>query len=75
VMLRPHEVTFVPARDGAARVVGREFRGAHYLYRLRLPSGALVRSVQPHTVDVATDTAVTLGVEPGHPVRSFPAGA
>ena len=49
VMLRPHEVGFAADPAGSARVEAREFRGASYLYVLRLPSGALVRSVQPHT--------------------------
>ena len=73
VMLRPHEVVFSPDPDGGARVVRREFRGATYLYTLGLPSGALVRAVTPHTLDVATGTQVALRVEAGHPVRSFAA--
>ena len=72
VMLRPHEVGFTPDPAGAAVVEGREFRGASYAYTLRLPSGALVRSVQPHTLDVAPGTPVTPVVEAGHPVRTFP---
>jgi iron(III) transport system ATP-binding protein len=75
VMLRPHEVAFVSDAAGSASVVAREFRGASYLYTLRLPSGALVRSVQPHTVDVAPGAAVLVRVEAGHPVRSFPRDA
>ena len=71
VMLRPHEVVFAPDPAGTARVVRREFRGATYLYTLGLPSGALVRALVPHTLDVAPGTAVTVGVEAGHPVRSF----
>ena len=71
VMLRPHEVVFTPDADGTARVVRREFRGATYLYTLRLPSGAHVRALVPHTVDVAAGTAVTVEVEAGHPLRSF----
>ena len=72
VMLRPHEVGFAVSPAGSSRVLGREFRGAHYVYALRLPSGAVVRSVQPHTVDVAAGSAVELVVEAGHPVRTFP---
>ena len=71
VMLRPHEVLFSPDPAGAARVVAREFRGPTYLYTLGLPSGASVRALVPHTLDVATGTAVTVEVEAGHPVRSF----
>jgi len=73
VMLRPHEVVFRPDAAGTARVVRREFRGASYLYTLALASGALVRAVTPHTLDVASGTPVTLQVEAGHPVRSFAA--
>jgi iron(III) transport system ATP-binding protein len=72
VMLRPHEVDFAARPGGSARVERREFRGAHYVYTLRLGSGAFVRSVQPHTVDVAAGTRVAPLVDPGHPVRSFP---
>jgi iron(III) transport system ATP-binding protein len=75
VMLRPHEVTFVPDRDGRATVEAREFRGASFLYSLRLASGALVRSLQPHTVDVPAGTAVAAAVEPGHPLRAFPSAS
>ena len=75
VMLRPHEVTFAVDAAGGARVDAREFRGASYLYTLRLPSGSTLRSVQPHTVDVAPGSAVRVSIEPGHPLRSFPVDA
>ncbi len=75
VMLRPHEVTFIAQPGAPARVESREFRGASYLYALRLPSGALIRSVQPHTADVRVGTPVAVHVEAGHPVRSFAPGA
>ncbi len=71
VMLRPHEVVFTPDAAGTAHVVRREFRGATYLYTLCLPSGALVRALVPHTLDVATGTPVSVEVEAGHPLRSF----
>jgi iron(III) transport system ATP-binding protein len=71
VMLRPHEVTFVADAAGPASVAAREFRGASYLYTLRLPSGALVRSLRPHTVECAVGTPVRVEVQAGHPVRSF----
>jgi iron(III) transport system ATP-binding protein len=71
VMLRPHEVSFAVDPEGSSRVERREFRGASYVYVLRLASGAVVRSVQPHTVDVPSGTPVRLVVDPGHPVRAF----
>ena len=73
VMLRPHEVVFRADPGGSARVVRREFRGATWLYTLGLPSGARVRALVPHTLDVAVGATVTLAVEAGHPVRAFPA--
>ncbi|MEX2291206.1 MAG: ABC transporter ATP-binding protein [Mycobacteriales bacterium] len=73
VMLRPHEVCFRAAAGGGAEVVRREYRGASYLYTLRLTSGAVLRSLQPHTVDVPVGAQVAVDVAPGHPVRTFPA--
>ena len=72
VMLRPHEVVFRADPAGSARVVRREFRGATYVYTLALPSGARVRALVPHTLDVPPGTAVTLEVDAGHPLRAFP---
>ena len=71
VMVRPHEVGFAVHADGPARVVGREFRGAHHVYTLRLASGALVRSLQPHVVDLPVGTRVLPSVDGAHPLRSF----
>ena len=78
VMLRPHEVALHPPTAHVpagrpARVVAREFRGACYLYTVALPSGRLVRSLQPHTTRVGTDGQVQVEVDAGHPVRAFPA--
>lgn len=74
VMLRPHELTVRADPAGTARVAAREFRGASYLYTVELASGAVVRSLQPHTVDLPRDSRVTVAVEPGHPLRTFAAG-
>ena len=71
VMLRPHEVAFTVDATGSACVERREFRGASWAYTLRLASGALVRSLQPHTLDVPVGTTVAPRVVAGHPVRTF----
>ncbi len=47
VMIRPDDVTFVPAPDGEAVIVRRYFRGSENLYCLALPSGHRVHSSQP----------------------------
>ena len=72
VMLRPHEVAFTVDPAGSATIERREFRGASWAYVLRLASGARLRSVQPHTLDVPVGTTVSPVVVAGHPVRTFP---
>jgi iron(III) transport system ATP-binding protein len=47
VMIRPDDVTFVPAPDGEAVILRRYFRGSENLYCLGLPSGHRVHSSQP----------------------------
>jgi iron(III) transport system ATP-binding protein len=47
VMIRPDDIDFMPHPEGDVVVVGRQFRGSENVYRLRLPSGARVHSVQP----------------------------
>ncbi len=71
VMLRPHEVSATADPAGRAVVVGREFRGAHVLHALRLPSGAVVRSLHPHTDPVALGEAVAVRVDTAHPLATF----
>ena len=71
VMLRPHEVEVDDDPDGPAVVVRREFRGAHVLHVVRLPSGALVRSLQPHTRTVAVGARVAVRVDRAHPLATF----
>jgi iron(III) transport system ATP-binding protein len=71
VMLRPHEVGFDVAAGATAQVVRREFRGSHHVYTLRLASGATVRSLQPHVVDLPVGTAVSPVAVGDHPLRSF----
>jgi len=47
VMIRPDDITFVPAVDGEAVIVRRYFRGSETLYCLGLASGRRVHSSQP----------------------------
>ena len=74
-MVRPHEVQLAADEDGNGQVVRREFRGASYLYTVRLRSGATVRSLQPHVVDLPQDARVTVTVDASHPAQAFSAGA
>lgn len=47
VLIRPDDVVIDPQSPVQATITERLFRGAHFLYTLRLPSGAEVLSVAP----------------------------
>ena len=49
VMIRPDDIALRSSDTGMGRVVGRVFRGMHYIYTISLPSGAVVSSLQHHT--------------------------
>jgi iron(III) transport system ATP-binding protein len=65
-MARPDDLTFEPAVDGPDEVLGAEFRGATWCYSLRLPSGTIVHSAQPHLVRAARGDRVRVSLVPGH---------
>lgn len=70
-MIRPDFLDIKPAHDGVGEIVDRVFQGMHYLYRVRLPSGATVRSLQHHTKNYPAGTKVSLHVNSGHKVTCF----
>jgi iron(III) transport system ATP-binding protein len=72
VMIRPDDVTFVPAVDGQAVIVRRYFRGSETLYCLGLPSGLRVHSSQPSATTYASGLRVRPEAHPLH-VVTFPA--
>lgn len=49
VMIRPDDIDFIPDERGDALLVGREFLGSENLYKIRLGSGEVIRSIQPST--------------------------
>ena len=63
---RPDDVTFEPAADGAAEIVGAEFRGPTWTYTLRLPSGTVVRSSRSHLVRLPVGATAHVSLVPGH---------
>jgi iron(III) transport system ATP-binding protein len=73
VMIRPDDITFVPARDGAGVITRRYFRGSETLYCIRLPSGHRVHSSQPSASMCPTGTRVRAEAHVLH-VVAFPAG-
>jgi len=71
VMVRPDCLDCQPSQDGTGVVVEREFRGAFYLYRVELPSGATVRCLLSHTAEYALGASVTVSLRDGHHLRPF----
>ena len=72
VMIRPDDIDFTPAAAGDATIVGRQFQGPDNLYRLRLPSGAIVHSVQSSTAVYPVGTRVSIRTTLLH-VVAYPA--
>ncbi len=71
VMVRPDDVAIRPSETGLGKVVGRVFRGMHYLYSLSLPSGAMVHSLQHHTAYYQQGTSVEVSLELGQTLTCF----
>ena len=85
LVVRPDDVSFDVSPTGSAVIDGVEFQGESNLYRLRLASGAVVRSRRPHTEVVPVGGQVTArfsdhhrspvliaGSEPSGPRRDDP---
>ncbi|MDP8960244.1 MAG: TOBE domain-containing protein, partial [Actinomycetota bacterium] len=71
VMVRPHELALHADPSGTSCVVDEEFQGAFMLYHVRLPSGRIVRSLQPHTAVLPPGTRVVAELAHGHPPAVF----
>lgn len=71
VMLRPDVVGLRPDTTGAGEVIGRIFQGIHYLYHVRLGSGAMIRSLQHHDQDFPAGTRVAISLDESHQAICF----
>jgi iron(III) transport system ATP-binding protein len=71
VMVRPDCLDCHPSENGQGNIVGREFRGAFYLYKVSLPSGNIVRCLLPHTQEYTVGSKVTVELRCGHSLRPF----
>lgn len=74
VMLRPNFVNLYPDPRGAGIITERLFQGSHYLYRVRLPSGATVRSLQGCGCSIPLNTRVGVETNPGQELVYFREG-
>ena len=71
VGVRPDDVAMGRDGNGVGVVVGRVFRGTHYLYTVSLPSGVQVRSLQHHTVHYEDGEVVDVRLEPDQSLMCF----
>jgi len=71
IALRADDVGFEPQAQGKAMVLERMFRGAYNVYRLRLPSGRLVHTLQPHVRLFKPGTRARVYVSAGHDLAVF----
>ncbi len=71
VMVRPDCLECWPADDGNGVVLEREFRGAFYLYRVELSSGATVRCLLSHTAQYTVGSKVKVGLRMDHHGQPF----
>lgn len=78
VAFRADDIDFSPVEAGAgdqaaAVVKARHFKGIYNLYRLELPSGRSVHSMQPRSRRADTGTTVNVSTDPGHRLPYFAA--
>ena len=71
VVLRPHHVGLHLDAQGPGTVLQRQFRGSTVLYRVRLPSGAVVRSAQPPDCALPTGARVRVTAAAPGPAPAF----
>ena len=72
VLLRPDDVIHDDASDQQAEVVAKAFRGAEFMYTLRLPSGQLLLSLVPSHHNHAIGEQIGIRLDVDH-VVAFPA--
>ncbi|HEY5807693.1 MAG TPA: ABC transporter ATP-binding protein [Povalibacter sp.] len=68
LLLRPDDVIHDDASEFRAEVCQRAFRGAEFLYTLKLPSGARLLSLVPSHHNHAVGEQIGIRIEPDHVV-------
>ncbi len=74
VGFRADDLNFAPDRNGEAMILARFFQGAMNLYRIRLKSGRIVHSLQPHYRNFPSGAPVRVWFEPHHALPCFKDG-
>jgi iron(III) transport system ATP-binding protein len=71
IAVRADDITFDLNKNGSGMILGRQFKGALNIYRLRLPSGRIVHAFQPHTRILKPGTRVIVRADPGHDLACY----
>jgi iron(III) transport system ATP-binding protein len=71
VAIRPDDVTFELDPGSFCEVASRTFKGAYNIYRLSLPSGRVLHSLQPHIRTLPPGAPVAVHIHPGHALAWF----
>jgi len=71
VMVRPDFIDIKAAADGKGIIVDRVFQGIYYLYSVKLPSGAIIKSLKHHNQHYSINTRILLKMNPGHSMVYF----
>ena len=74
LMTRPDCLDCSPNPEAASQIIRREFRGAFYLYTVRLPSGNTVRCLLSHTQEFEVGDKVDIILRQGHSLLPFKNG-
>lgn len=76
VVVRPDDLMIYPTKPGGPSangvILGRNFQGTHYLYRVRLHSRRTVHVLASHCQRLEVHSLVEVRIEPGHPLVGFP---
>jgi iron(III) transport system ATP-binding protein len=75
VLVRPDDVTVLPAAEARAVLVDRIFRGSEVRYTVQLPSGLRLPCSQPSATTIPVGTRVRVGIELHHVVAFARAAA
>lgn len=70
--VRADDLTFLIDPNADVVVQERIYKGMLTVYKLKLHTGKILLSMQPHTSNIKAGTPVRILVEPGHPLACFP---
>ncbi len=74
VLVRPDDVAVSVEPDGQCQVMEYHFQGTHGVSVVRLPSGALLQTMQAPNIVLHEGESVAVDLQPGHPLRCFRPG-